>query len=399
MNVRDRFDEWFGKTAQPVADPAQAMPATVVLRETPTGKITRGPLIIGGGILLLSLWMVSRSGEKAVTVPAVGASVQPAITDARRVGEVRRNIEPPKVNPDIELRRQELEMSRGGQPLANDPLYPGSAPQPQQTPAQIAAEQERERLRKSLFSSPVVLVAQARELPPVSPAPQQTVADKQQPSGLSYGINPANVPEKTSDCKDIDRHGETLYSLCEGTILNARTENRLVGELSGPVKAFTSSNTLSRDGQHLLLPKGTVVLGKASGVSQTNQRRIAVSFHRLILPDGRGVALDQVPGLDQAGETALAGKTNRHLISTFGTAAVIGALAGFSQFGAGSVYTGGGIDTYRQGVASSMGQSGQQILQRDLNRMPAITIPEGKAIEIYLTADLHLPEFKALEAK
>ncbi len=398
MNVRDKFAEWFGKPAQPVADPAQPLPATVVLRETPRGKITRGPLIIGGGILLLSLWMVSRSGEKAVTVPAAGASVQPATTDTRRVGEVRRNIEPPKVNPDIELRRQEVEMSRGGEPVANDPLYPGSAPPPQ-TPAQTATEQERERLRKSLFSSPVVLVAPARELPPVTPVPQRTVAAQLQPAPLGYGINPEKSPEKTSDCEDIDRGGERLYSLCEGTIIDARTENRLVGEFSGPVKAFTSSDTLSRDGQHLLLPKGTVVLGNANGVSQTNQRRIAVTFHRLILPDGRGVALDQVPGLDQAGETALAGKTNRHLMSTFGTAAVIGALAGFSQFGAGSVYTGGGIDTYRQGVASSMGQSGQQILQRDLNRMPTITIPEGKAIEIYLTADLHLREFKALEAK
>jgi len=184
MDVRDKFAEWFGKPAQPVGDPAQPLPATVVLRETPRGKITRGPLIIGGGILLLSLWMVSRSGEKAVTVPAVGASLQPAITDNRRVGEVRRNIEPPKANPDIELRRQQLEMSRGGEPAANDPLYPGSAP-PQQTPAQTAAEQERERLRKSLFSSPVVLVAQARELPPVTPASQEIVAAQLQPAPLA----------------------------------------------------------------------------------------------------------------------------------------------------------------------------------------------------------------------
>ena len=97
--------------------------------------------------------------------------------------------------------------------------------------------------------------------------------------------------------------------------------------------------------------------------------------------------------LDQAGETALSGKVNRHLLSTFGTAAVMGGLAGFSQIGSGSAFSGNGIDAYRQGVASSMSQQGQTVLQQGLNRPPDITVPEGKFLMIYLSDDLHLPEF------
>ena len=71
----------------------------------------------------------------------------------------------------------------------------------------------------------------------------------------------------------------------------------------------------------------------------------------------------------------------------------MGGLAGFSQIGSGSAFTGGGIDAYRQGVASSMSQQGQTVLNQGLNRPPEITVPEGKFLMIYLSDDLHLPEF------
>ena len=46
----------------------------------------------------------------------------------------------------------------------------------------------------------------------------------------------------------------------------------------------------------------------AAGFGQ--QRRIAVVFHRLIMPDGYSVDLDQFQGLDQIGEDGLKDKVN-----------------------------------------------------------------------------------------
>ncbi len=290
------------------------------------------------------------------------------------------------------------------------PGAPGSASGPASlTPAQQLAEDRRKADEESLHASNVIAIAEP-------PAPERI--NQQQPSlqytqnspspgggqaatppGMQQGMttNVAPVPpveDKTrKDCVDRLDGDVKKYALCEGAVLPAISEFRLVGEFAGPVKAEIASDIFSRDGKHILIPRGTIALGDAKRVGTANQRRMDVTFHRMILPDGRGVVLEKMIALDQAGETALSGKLNRHLVSTFGTAAVMGGLAGFSQIGSGSSFTGGGIDAYRQGVASSTSQQAQSVLQQGLNRPPEITVPEGKFLMIYLSDDLHLPEF------
>ena len=95
-------------------------------------------------------------------------------------------------------------------------------------------------------------------------------------------------------------------------MIEARLQNRLVGDFSGPVNAMVERDQWSNDRQHLLIPKGTRLLGQAAMAERAFQERLAVAFHRMILPDGRGVALSHAVGLDQAGEIALKDKVNRH---------------------------------------------------------------------------------------
>jgi len=45
------------------------------------------------------------------------------------------------------------------------------------------------------------------------------------------------------------------------------------------------------------------VLGEVRPVNSFAQQRLAVVFHRLMLPDGYSVSLDQFQGLNQIGET------------------------------------------------------------------------------------------------
>lgn len=282
-----------------------------------------------------------------------------------------------------------------------DQMYPGMAATSgsaassaaQLTPLQQAAEDRRKRDEDSLTASSVIAIAEA----PLA-AQVQPVREQEQPTTQVTAAT--TVVDKTrKDCIDAVDDGVKKYALCEGTILPAVLDNRLVGEFAGPVKAFIRQDIFARDGQHILIPRGTVALGDASKVDKANQKRMEVAFHRLILPDGRGLVLEKMIGLDQAGETALSGKLNRHLLQTFGTAAVIGGLGALSGIGSGSAYTGGGTDSLRQSVSSQMGQQGQTMLQRDLNRPNEITIPEGKTLQIYISEDIHLPEFTITAAK
>jgi type IV secretion system protein VirB10 len=109
------------------------------------------------------------------------------------------------------------------------------------------------------------------------------------------------------------------------------------------------------------------------------------------------VDLDQAPGLNQIGETALKDKVNSHYFKIFGASIAIGAIAGLSTIGANnSAVTGlptSNASAYREGVAGSLSQSSLRILDRFLNIPPTITIREGHRVSIFLTEDLLLPAY------
>ena len=115
--------------------------------------------------------------------------------------------------------------------------------------------------------------------------------------------------------------------------------NRLDGDAVGPVKVLVSNPVYSHDRQHVLIPDGTIVLGEARKIGSVGfgqQRRLAVVFHRMIMPDGYSVDLDQFHGLDQIGEEGLKDKVNNHYLEIFGTSIALG-----SDCRRSSDYTGG----------------------------------------------------------
>ncbi|MBK7929278.1 MAG: hypothetical protein IPJ98_17920 [Bryobacterales bacterium] len=72
----------------------------------------------------------------------------------------------------------------------------------------------------------------------------------------------------------------------EGTVLETVLTNRLDGSFSGPVNCLVTANVYSRDRRKILVPQGSRVLGEAQRVETFGQQRLAVAFHRLILPNG-----------------------------------------------------------------------------------------------------------------
>jgi type IV secretory pathway VirB10-like protein len=130
---------------------------------------------------------------------------------------------------------------------------------------------------------------------------------------------------------NIDAATGQPYVIYEGTTLDAILMNRLDGDAPGPVKVLVSNPVYSHDRQHVLVPEGTVVLGEARKIGAAGfgqQRRMAIVFHRLIMPDGYSVDLDQFHGLDQAGEEGSKDKVNNHYVQIFGTSIALGIVSG-----------------------------------------------------------------------
>ena len=169
----------------------------------------------------------------------------------------------------------------------------------------------------------------------------------------------------------------------EGSFLEGVLLTQLTGDFPGPVLAMVSVPFYSADRQRVLIPRGARVVGTARAVQDPDQSRLAVAFHRLLLPDGSWIDLE-FTGLNQAGEGALRDQVDRHYFSTFAAAGAIGvvsglALAGGSPFG------------LRAGVGQGLGQSATSVLDRFLNRLPTITIRAGHRLRIWFTSDVLVP--------
>ncbi len=184
------------------------------------------------------------------------------------------------------------------------------------------------------------------------------------------------------------------YRLDEGTLIETVLLNRLDGEFSGPVITQVANDVYSRAGLELLIPKGSRLLGEAREVNDLDQRRLAILFHRLILPNGKTVSLDKFRGLDQVGETGVVSKVDHHYLEIFGTSLALGGIGGLAQIGA---YGGYGYDPatgFRVGFTERMGSSAEQVLAKFLNKYPTIKVLEGTRIKVILTNDLNLEAYQ-----
>lgn len=285
------------------------------------------------------------------------------------------------------------------------------------TPQKSALEQERERREyESLFASNVVLTyrdgdSPEKVEPSAMPAHQQAVAwpttyptAGPPPSPSPTVAQPEKAPpparvqsEPARSADELNRSSGKQYRLFEGTWIETVLTNRLNATFTGPVNCMVTTNVYSHDRQHVLIPQGSRVLGEARRVDQFGQERVAVSFHRIIMPDGYSVSFDQFQGLNQVGETGLKDKVNHHYVRIFGASLALGAIAGFSLGNTNQGLTQSGTDAYRAGVAQSLGQSAARVLDRFLNILPTVTIREGHRVKIYLAGDLLIPAYERHE--
>jgi len=189
-----------------------------------------------------------------------------------------------------------------------------------------------------------------------------------------------------------------LHRVLEGTLIEAVLTNRLDGDAAAPVNCLVTSAVYSHSGQQVLIPAGARLLGETKPVQTLGETRLAVVFHRLLMPDGSTMTLDQFKGLNQIGDAGLRDRVNQHYWSTFGAAGAVGLVSGLAQF-LGTAGLGGGNGDRTVVIAGSgadaTAQATMQVMNRFLNRLPTITIREGHRVRVYVTSDLELPAWTA----
>lgn len=174
-----------------------------------------------------------------------------------------------------------------------------------------------------------------------------------------------------------------------GSIVPAALITGIRSDLPGQITAQVTQNVYdSPTGRILLIPQGARLIGEYDSEIAAGQTRVLLAWDRLIMPDGRSIVLERQPGADGAGYAGLQDRVNQHWSNLLKAAAVSTLLGVGTELGADNEDD--LTRAVRRGSQDTINQTGQQIVRRQLNVQPTLTIRPGHPLRVVITRDLVL---------
>jgi type IV secretion system protein VirB10 len=255
-------------------------------------------------------------------------------------------------------------------------------------PEQQRVAQEREAARTSrLFASstttsrvaaPVAPGATVPGMPerrPTELLPIETTSDQNLQERKPAFLN-APVDRRTVSIERLQAPA-SRYILQAGSVIPAALLTGIRSDLPGQVTGQVTENVYdSPTGRYLLVPQGSRLIGTYDSQVAYGQSRVLLVWNRLILPNGRSIVLERQAGADPEGYAGLQDQVDHHWGRLFMAAAVSTLLGVGSQLGA-SDDKNSILTALRRGGSDSLSQTGQQVVRRNLNIQPTLTIRPG----------------------
>lgn len=387
--------------ASPV-DPGDAVklrgdpPRVMRLSRKAIGIASASGFALVGGALIYALQPVGRKGAEEL-YNTDGVAVADNLAGAPKdYGQV------PKLGPPLpgDLGKPILDAQRRGDVAALPPIG-AQPPAPPINPATTAAdaarqraEQEREAARGSrlFFGGGSQTSGGVAGLAGLPPAADSGTAGPTAAPQTEAGRKQAFL-ERASDRRTVS--AERLTGLASpsilqaGSVIPAALITGIRSDLPGLVTAQVTQNVYdSPTGRIVLIPQGARLIGDYDADVTFGQSRILLAWNRLILPDGRSIMLERQPASDPRGFAGLQDSTDYHWGGVLKAALVSTLLGAGSEFGSGD--DGNLARAFRRGTQDSINRAGEQIVSRELNVRPTLTIRPGFPVRVLVTRDLVL---------
>lgn len=363
-------------------------PRVVRLSRKAIGIASTVGLAMVGGALLYALQPASQEGEEEL-FNTDGVAVADGLASAPRdYSQV------PQLGPPLpgDLGKPILDAQERGAVAELPPIGAQPPPPPPQgiSPAEAARqrlEQEREAARGSrLFvGSAGPPASQASPALPsgVVPTPAQAAANQ---AATAFLDRPAERRTLSLQRLDAAPSGALLQA---GSIIPAALITGIRSDQPGLVTAQVTENVYdSLTGRRLLIPQGARLIGDYESDVGFGQRRVLLAWNRLILPDGRSIVLERQPAADPSGYAGLEDGVDYHWGGVLKAALVSTLLGVGSEFGSGSDSE--LARALRRGSQDSVNRAGEQIVSRELNIRPTLTIRPGFPVRVLVTRDIVL---------
>ncbi|MBJ7407538.1 MULTISPECIES: TrbI/VirB10 family protein [Hyphomicrobiales] len=305
----------------------------------------------------------------------------------------------PRLGPPLpgDLGRPIVGAQERGQPV---PTPNVATPNPGISPEEQRRLQEIETARTSrLFSGTETRAGATASAPAIVPAPAPDLA--------SLGLAP---PPSTPSAQDrqnaflnaaADRRtvapdrvaAPTSPNILQaGAVISAALITGIRSDLPGQITAQVTENIYdSPTGRILLVPQGTRVIGQYDNNVQFGQNRVLLVWTRLIFPNGRSIVLERQPGADVEGFAGLQDGVDYHwwdLAKAAGLSTLLNVGAELAVDDQDRL-----LRAIRNGGQDTINDAGQQIIRRQLNVAPTLTIRPGFPVRVIVTRDLVLEPY------
>jgi type IV secretory pathway VirB10-like protein len=184
------------------------------------------------------------------------------------------------------------------------------------------------------------------------------------------------------------------YVLQAGTVIPAALVTSLRSDLPGQITAQVTENVYDTPtGGSLLIPQGARLVGVYDSQVSFGQSRLLLVWTRLILPNGYSIVLERQPGADATGQAGLEDGVDHHWGALFKAALLSTILAVGSELGS-DQNDSDIVRALRRGTGDTLNQAGQQVVRRNLNVQPTLTIRPGYPLRVIVTRDLVLEPYR-----
>jgi type IV secretory pathway VirB10-like protein len=303
---------------------------------------------------------------------------------------------------------------KGNVPPLGSPL-PGDLGGPMLNAQTAAVNTEQQRMAQeteAARTSHLFATTASRERP-ASPMSTLTPADQRPITPTGQTDTPPIDPESLPNMQDrksaflngaVDRktispdrlaNPASRYVVQAGAVIPAALVTGIRSDLPGQVTAQVTENVYdSPSGRFLLIPQGSKLVGLYDSQISFGQDRVLLVWTRLLMPNGRSIVLERQPGADTQGFAGLEDEVDHHWSRLLMAAALSTVLGVGAELGA-TNNDSAIVTALRRGSTDSLNQTGQQIVRRNLNIQPTITIRPGFPVRVIVNRDLVLALYQS----
>lgn len=188
--------------------------------------------------------------------------------------------------------------------------------------------------------------------------------------------------EKSAGSGDRVLAGHLLHpstTVPQGTVIPAVLETAIDSTQAGAVKALVQRDVYSFDGTKMLIGRGSQLYGTYKAGLNLGQKRVMITWNRLIRPDGVTINLDS-PASDPLGQAGVKGHLHTHFLARFGGAILHSVLD-----------IGVGLATARasNGYIVALPGSTQNLTQTTQPQVvPTLNVKQGTSVSVFVAKDL-----------